>query len=265
MTKVKIRMVMADDGTRLNVRIDNPDGARTILLSHALGGDLSFWDGVTAAFANRFRIVRYDMRGHGASDVPNGPYTVDMIGRDALAVLEAVGVDQADFVGHSMGGMAGMWLAINHPSRVGRLVLANTTPFIAVKDSWDPLIAKALAEGMGPIAEPTISGWLSDVYKAGNPAGTAALVAKMRAMPAAGYAGACAVLRDVDLRDDLGRIAAPTLVVNGADDGPRGDRPAALMTEAIPDALRVDIPASAHLSPAENSAAFVAALESFLP
>jgi 3-oxoadipate enol-lactonase len=251
------------DDTKIAVYDSGGPNRPAILFSHHMGGNAAFWNGQDEALRADFRIIRYDSRGHGASDAPPGPYTAAMLGRDAHAVLAALDIGQAHFVGISQGGMAGMWLAARHPEKVDRLVLANTTPFVPNKAPWDGLIARARAEGMAAIASETIGGWLSDGFKRREPAKVEAMVAVMAAMKVEGYAGACAMLRDVDLRPVLEQIEAPTLVIGGAEDGPRGAA-GPLMAEAIPGATLQVLPGAAHLSAVENPAAFNRALREHL-
>lgn len=255
-----MRSVKSFDGTGLALCDEGPSHGRPVLLAHSLGATYAIWDEIAAGLVDKgFRVLRADGRGHGASDAPEGPYSVEDIGRDLIALLDAAAAPKAHIVGLSMGGMAAMWLAVHAPERVDRLVLANTTAFIPVKDRWDQMIAQSRQQGMAPIAEPTILSWLSPGFRERNPARTAALVATMRAMPPHGYAGCCAILRDVDLRGSLGSIAAPTLVVNGKDDE-RGAAASAALTAGIAGARRVDIPDAAHLSPTENPRALLSAL-----
>jgi 3-oxoadipate enol-lactonase len=234
------------------------------MFSHSLGGALGMWDASAMALASDFRVLRYDSRGHGASGVPVGPYSIHDLGRDALAVLDAVGLESVHFVGLSQGGMTGMWLAIHAASRIDKLVLANTTAFIANKAPWDGLIETALREGLGEIAPRTIHGWLGTTYKAADPDGTAALVERMRSMSPVGYAGAAAVLRDVDLRAGLAGIKAQTLVIAGIEDGERGSAAAEALVHSITGAKRADLPAAAHLSCVENPSAFNKTVLDFL-
>lgn len=258
------RSIASFDGTSLYVVEDGvPDGP-AVVLSHALGGTLRHWDLLVEALAPRFRVIRYDSRGHGRSDVPTGDYSNEMMGRDALAVLDALRVTRTHFVGLSQGGMSGMWLAANAPERVDKLVLANTTAFIPAKDPWDALIRKALQQGLADIASTTIASWVGETYKRESPDGVADLVRTMEGMLSRGYAGAAAALRDVDLRPALPKINAKTLVIAGIEDGPRGAGAAAALVTAIPDARRVDLPAAGHLSAVENPPAFNAAVLEFL-
>jgi 3-oxoadipate enol-lactonase len=209
-------------------------------------------------------VIRYDARGHGASDAPAGDYSVEMMAKDALAAMDALGVQKANFVGLSMGGMIGMWLAAHEPERIDKLVLANTTARIPATDMLNGWIAKAKAEGLAGLAEPIITGWLSQGFRDANPARTRALVDAMGGMTIDGFCGSVAVLRDSDRREDLAKITAPTLVIAGVEDGPRGDAAAQALADGIAGAKRANLPAAAHLSPVENPSAFAEAVGGFL-
>lgn len=252
--EIALMPFVTNNGCRLNVVIHGPEDGAPILLSHYLGGRLETFDGQLPALAGR-RVIRFDTRGHGASDAPDGDYSVAMLGEDALAILDSLGLNQVDYVGVSQGGMTGMWLAAHHPERIGKLVLANTTPFIPNKPIWDELAAKARSEGLADIARSTITGWLSDGFRERQPDAVELLVSHMAAMPVAGYVGNTRVLRDVDLRDALARIAAPTLVIGGAEDGPRGAA-IPVITAAVQTGWSAILPGAAHLSHLENTQAF---------
>jgi 3-oxoadipate enol-lactonase len=247
---------------RLNVLAEGPDDGFPVIFSHHIGGTIACFDAQVPALAGR-RVVRFDTRGQGASDAPEGEYSVEMLGRDVLAIMEALDIASADFVGVSQGGMTGMWLAANHPDRIRRLVLANTAPFIPNKQIWDDLAAKARAEGMADIARSTIESWLSDGFRAGQKNAVEQLVAAMADMPAVGYAGNTSVLRDVDLREALAAISAPTLVIGGAEDGPRGAS-VPVITRGVQDGRSIVLPNAAHLSNVENAPAFNAAMMAHL-
>jgi 3-oxoadipate enol-lactonase len=247
---------------RLNVVIEGPEDGAPILLSHYLGGRLETFEAQMPALAGR-RVIRFDTRGHGASDAPNDDYSVAMLGEDALAILDSLGVGQVDYVGVSQGGMTGMWLAAHHPARIAKLVLANTTPFIPTKPVWDQLASKAQAEGLADIAQDTITSWLSDGFRTREPATVERLVKHMAEMSVAGYVGNTRVLRDVDLRDALARISASTLVIGGAEDGPRGAA-IPVITAAVQNGRSAVLPGAAHLSHLENTQAFNAELQRHL-
>ncbi|MBO9581005.1 MAG: alpha/beta fold hydrolase [Sphingobium sp.] len=253
---------IASGDCRLNVLIEGPANRLPVILSHHLGGNISCFDAQMPALAGR-RVVRFDSRGQGASNAPEGSYAVEMLGRDVLAIMDALELAQADFVGVSQGGMTGMWIAANHPDRIRRLVLANTTPFIPNKQIWDDLAAKARAEGMTEIARSTIESWLSDGFRARQKEAVETLVAAMATMPVEGYAGNTSVLRDVDLREALASISAPTLVIGGEEDGPRGAAVPAI-TQAVQNGHSVLLPNAAHLSNIENPEGFNAAMVAHL-
>ncbi|BAK67402.1 beta-ketoadipate enol-lactone hydrolase [Sphingobium sp. SYK-6] len=249
---------IASGDCRLNVLVEGPQDGVPVILSHHIGGDIACFDVQMPVLAGR-RVVRFDTRGQGASEAPEGDYSVALLGSDVLAIMDALGIARADFVGVSQGGMTGMWLAAHHPERIRRLVLANTTPFIPNKQGWDDLAARARAEGMADIARTTIESWLSEGFRAGRKDAVERLVAAMAGMPVAGYAGNASALRDVDLRDALPSISAPTLVIGGAEDGPRGAA-LPLITQSVRNGRSVVLPNAAHLSNVENPQAFNAAM-----
>ena len=251
------------DGCGLCIVAEGAPELAPVLLINSIGLDHSMWNSQAEALRGRYRTVRYDSRGHGQSDVPGGEYAIEMLGRDALAVLDAVGVERATVIGSSIGGMTAMWVAATHPQRVERLILANTTAHIGRPDMWSARIAQIREGGMDAVAEATVSRWLSDAFKAERPGEAAALVAQLRATPADGFAGMCAVLRDVDLRACLALIESPTLVIGAGGTGPE-DSAAARLAGAIANADFVQVPRAGHLSNLESPDAFNAALARFL-
>lgn len=252
------------DGVTIAVVEQGPHDGMPVVLAHSLGASHAIWGGIVTGLIDAgYRVIRYDLRGHGGSGAPEGPYNAELFGRDLIAVLDGLGIARAHVGGLSVGGMAAMWTAVNAPERIDRLVLANTTAFIPAKDRWDPLIAEARSAGLEGIAPTMILGWLSAGFVARDPAKASALVEAMRTMPPEGFAGTCAVLRDVDLRDDLARIQAPTLIIHGVEDA-RGEPASAGLNAGIAGSFRSDIPDAAHLSPAENPDAVRDAILQFL-
>jgi len=245
-------LISGPDGNRLFCHIEGDEAAPPVLFSHSLGATHAIWEEQAQRLKASHRVIRHDSRGHGRSDTPDGDYSAEKLGRDALAVLDGLGIAKASFVGLSMGGIAGMWLAIHAPERVDRLVIANSAAFIPVKDVWDVLAAEARRQGLSAIGERTILGWLSEASRAAMPDRARALVATMQAMDVEGYARSLPVLRDVDLRADLARIMAPTLVIAGGDDTPSGQAAAAAIAEGIAGSRLESVPGAAHLSPAER-------------
>ena len=258
------RLIASFDGCRINVRDEGrPDGP-AVIFSHAIGGSLAMWDGQVGPFGETYRVIRYDTRGHGKSDAPDGEHSIDMLGRDAISIMDVLGVKTAHFVGLSQGGQTGMWLGAHAPDRIDKLVLSNTIAHIPARDMLNGWIKTALSEGLDSIAAPTMNMWLGAKFKAAHPDTAAALIEAFRTMSPVGFAGSCAALRDSDRTADLPNIKAPTLVIAGLDDGPMGAGAAAALVAAIPGAKRADIADAAHLSPLENPEAFNKAVLEFL-
>jgi 3-oxoadipate enol-lactonase len=226
-------------------RIDG-DGSPLLMLN-SLGSDLSMWDPQIPALTGR-AVIRYDTRGHGRSPAPDGRYTMDELGADALALLDRLGVERADLVGLSLGGMTAMWLAAHTPERVGRMVLFCTTAHFPPKSMWADRAELVRAEGVGVVAEAAVSRWVTPGWAAAHPETMATLVAMVAATPAAGYAGACAAIGDMDLRADLARITAPTLVVSGADDAATPPARGQEIADGIAGARFEVLPDAAHLA-----------------
>jgi len=252
-----------DDGARIVWRVDGRADAPPVLLAHALGTTHAMWEPQLAALAQGFMLVRWDARGHGASSVPPGPYGIERLARDALAVMDAQGLERAAFAGLSLGGMVGMWLGINAPERLTRLALCDTYARNAAPAMWDERIATVRAHGMAAIADASIDRWLTKGFQALDPATTARIRAMLLACDPAGYCAGCAAVRDTDLLDELGRITAPTLLIDGRHDQATRPDAARAMLVRLPDARLIELEA-AHLSNIEAAAAFTRALASFL-
>jgi 3-oxoadipate enol-lactonase/4-carboxymuconolactone decarboxylase len=254
-------MMTAD--TTTYYRISGREDAPVLILSHSLGQDHGMWDAQVADLARHFRVVRYDTRGHGASSVTPGDYTLERLGKDALALADAIGAAQFAFCGVSLGGMIGQWLAANAPDRVTAVVLANTSP----KPEAERMEARrqtVLAEGMGSVADAVMSRFFSPRLLAANPPAVADARRTLLATNPVGYAGCCAAIRDMDLTPVLARIRVPTLIVDGElDVSLPWTGHGAVLAQRIPGA-RVAHLAAAHLSNIETPRAFTAALFAFL-
>lgn len=245
----------------LHHRIDGPESsAHTVVFVNSLGTNLELWDDQAAALSRRFRIVRYDQRGHGRSPAPAGPYTVADLGSDLLELLDRLDLERVSLCGLSLGGAVASWLAVNAPERIYRLALCCTAAQFATPESWRERAALVRAGGMEELAELTLGRWFTDAFRAAEPAKVARYRAMLAAMPVEGYAGCCEALGAFDLRSRLGSITAPTLVVTGSDDPSitpaRGDELAA----AIPGARHVVLTPASHLANVEQPIAFTRAL-----
>jgi 3-oxoadipate enol-lactonase len=202
----------------LNHRINGPHDAPVVVLSNSLGSSMEMWAPQVPALSVRFRVLRYDQRGHGDSPVPPGPYDIPDLGQDVLDLLDSGGIERAHFVGLSMGGMTGMWLAANAPERIDRLVLLCTTAYFGTPETWIERAATVREHGTEAVAEAGVERWLTEDFREREPAVAERMRAMIAAQPDEGYAECCGALERLDLRDQLDRIAAPTLVIAGAQD-----------------------------------------------
>ncbi len=250
-------------GLRLHYQLSGPEGAPVVLLANSLGADLSMWDPQVPALAQRYRALRYDMRGHGRSDVPPGPYRLEELALDAVALLDALGIERVHFCGLSLGGAVGQWLAIHRPERVRSLVLCATACRFGTPASWDERIAAVRRGGVEAIADAVLERWLTAGYRARLPAEAARLRAMLCATPAEGYAAAAAAVRDTDLCGDVHRITAPTLLVAGSADPATPPARLEELRARIPRAELVVLEA-AHILNVEAAEAFNRALLAFL-
>jgi 3-oxoadipate enol-lactonase len=217
------------------------------MLSNSLCTDLRMWDDQMPDFTRQFRVVRYDRRGHGRSTVPKGPYTVDDFGRDALAIMDGLGVGKVSWCGLSMGGMVGQWLGANAPERIERLIMSNTHSYYADKAVWDERMALARANGMAAAAGPAMQRWFTKEAQARRP-DKVALIQKMFAeTDLGGYLACCIAIRNMDMRPTHPRIKAPTLVIVGLQDPATPAAAGIEIQKRIPGAQLATIDAS-HLS-----------------
>ncbi|MBI3436288.1 MAG: 3-oxoadipate enol-lactonase [Proteobacteria bacterium] len=251
------------NGCKLHVEIEGPANAPVLMLSNSLGATLQMWDDQAPAFAKEFRLVRYDRRGHGQSDVPAGPYTMEMLGRDALAVMDGLGLRKVSWCGLSMGGMVGQWLGANAPERIDKLILSNTSSHYPVKDAWNERIKAVSGGGVAAIADNVLKIWFTGDFIARAPEAISRMREMMVATPSAGYIGCSEAVRDMDLRDALARITAPTLVIAGRHDKGTTVENAEFIRAHIPGAS-LTILNAAHISNVEAASDFTAEVLGFL-
>jgi len=250
------------EGGQIHWRADGPPHAPALLCSNSLGSDLDLWRPQLGALGS-YRVIRYDTRGHGRSSATPGPYTLDLLGEDAVAVLDAAGAKRADFLGISLGGLTGMWLALRAPDRVRKLVLANTGAKIGTTESWNQRIEAVRSQGLAAIADSVLARWFTPLFTATGAGILAQIRATFVATPAEGYIACCEALREADLRQDIARIQAPVLVVTGAGDLSTPPALGEQVRDRIPEARLVSIPA-AHISNVEQPDAFNRAMLEFL-
>jgi 3-oxoadipate enol-lactonase len=248
---------------RLHYRFDGLDDAAVLVLSNSLGTEMAMWAPQIPALGARFRVLRYDARGHGGSSVPPGPYSIAQMGSDVLALLAHVGVAQAHFCGLSMGGMVGLWLGIHAPAHFQRIAVSDTAARIGAADVWNTRIAAVRASGMAGIAESVLARWFTPSFLASGAPAVEDARRMLLATPPEGYVASCAAVRDADLRDDVGRISAPTLVIAGRHDPVTTTADARDLVERIDGARYHELDAP-HISNLERPAEFTAAVLDFL-
>ncbi len=250
-------------GARLFYTVDGPDSAPAILFSNSLGTDHTMWEPQAAALAGRYRVVRYDTRGHGRSTAPGDAFTVAQLGQDVIAILDALGIGQAVFCGLSMGGLTGMWLGIHAPQRFSHIVLANTAAKIGNADGWNTRIDTVLREGMAVMVAPSVERWFTPGFAATAERALDGLRDVLAGLDPRGYAASCAAVRDADFRESVASIQVPVLVIAGSQDPSTPAQEGRALADAIPGARFVELPA-AHISSFEQPGRFTAALLDFV-
>jgi 3-oxoadipate enol-lactonase len=252
------------NGIRLYYELAGPADAPVVMLSNSLSTRLEMWDPQVHALAERYRVLRYDSRGHGRSDAPDGPYTIEMLADDALGLLDALGIERVHFCGLSKGGMVGQVLGARHGARLISLALCATAAHMPQQQVWDERIRVAREQGMAALADGAIGRWFTEAFRR-EPS---IVVDRVRQMildtPPHGYAACCAAIRDMDLRKLITGIQVPTLVIVGEDDPATPPEKAREIQSLIPGAQLEVIPDAAHLLNIEQDVAFDAALTSLL-
>lgn len=234
--------------------VEGPAGGPVVVLSPSLGTDLRMWAAqVPVLTAAGFRVVRHDHRGHGGSPVPPGPYTMDELGADALALLDRLGAARVHWVGLSLGGMVGMWLAQQAPERLDRLVLCCTSAKLGPRTVWEERIASVRAEGTVVQAAPAVRRWFTEGFRDVRPEAVTLAEQMVTGTSDEGYAACCAAIRDMDLTAGLPSITAPTLVIAGAQDQATPPEHAERIVAAVPGARLEVLDPGAHLIAVERS------------
>lgn len=250
--------------------LEGPPGAPVVMLSNSLGTTLDMWQQQAAALASRYRVLRYDTRGHGATAAANadqhgvaGGATLAQLGADVLRLLDSLAIDRVRFCGISMGGLIGLWLAIHAPGRLHGLVVANSAARIGSAQGWTDRATLVHQQGMDAVADGAAGRWFTSAFRAQAPQVVARYVDALRGCPPAGYAACCRALADADLRGQLARITAPTLLIAGLRDEVTTPADARFMLDHIAHASYAGIEA-AHLSNLEAPQQFTDLLLAFL-
>jgi 3-oxoadipate enol-lactonase len=256
-------MINADDGCPIHVEVSGSESAPALMLSNSLGTDLTMWDPQAKAFAEKFRLIRYDRRGHGQSGAPKGPYSMERLGRDALAVLDALGVKKTNWCGLSMGGMVGQWLGANAPERMDRMILSNTHCYYADKEFWAGRIRMLREKGLSAIVGPTMERWFTKGFRDRAPDTIARMSDILLKIPLEGYIGCCEAIAAMDHREALTKIKAPVLVIAGKSDPATTVEDAEFIHRSIPGS-KLAIIEAAHISNVEAPDAYTKTALEFL-
>ena len=248
----------------LHFELHGPADLPVLVLSHSLGLSTVMWDPIMPRLIERFRILRYDHRGHGASPSPPGPDESGDFGRDLVRLLDRLQLERVSFCGLSLGGMVGQWLGVHAPDRVDRLVLCCTAPRMLKPEDFTARADAVRARGMAPIADQAIGRWFTADFIARRPEAIAPLRAALMSSNVEGYAATCEAIAAMDQREGLPRIKAPTLVLAGSADVVTPPAQAEQMAKAIPGAEVVVLPGAPHIADVEQPDAFSDQVISFL-
>jgi 3-oxoadipate enol-lactonase len=248
----------------LHHTMEGPEGAPVVVFSNSLGTRGEMWDAQASALRDRFRVLRYDTRGHGDSPAPPGPYTVEELGGDVLALLDRLEIERVGFCGLSIGGMTGMWLGVNAPERIEKLVICCTAMQLPPPEAWRDRAEQVRREGMGSVIEATMERWFTPEFPDRNPEIVGRIRETFLSTSPEGYAGCCEALAAFDMRGQLDSVAAPTLVIAGDDDPVGTPERAAAIAEEIDDSRLVVLPGARHLAAVEKAAEVTRELEGHL-
>jgi 3-oxoadipate enol-lactonase len=236
----------------LNYELGGRDGAPTIAFTGSLGTDLTMWQTQSDRLGDRFRTLRYDVRGHGASPAPDGPYSIADLGSDLVALLDRLGVERAALCGLSIGGMISMWVAAHHPERVERLVLCCTSAQLGPPEAWHERAAAVRAGGIEAIADAVLERWFTPGFASQHREVIERMRAQLIATPREGYIGCCEAIAAMDLTGDLPRVTAPTLVIAAEEDLATPPEHGRRIAELIPGARFQTVSPAAHIAAVER-------------
>jgi 3-oxoadipate enol-lactonase len=208
------------DGIQFNVSISGQSDRPVVVLSHSLCTTLSMWDDQMAILETDFRVLRYDTRGHGASEAPMGAYTLEQMGDDVIGILNSLGIEKVTWVGLSMGGMIGQSVALNYPERIEKMILSSTAALMGqqLQPVWQDRISRAQNLGMSSLVEETLERWFSPGYLEANPPPVDRIRQQILATPVTGFVGCSEAIRHLDYLENLSQIDKPTLIIVGEDD-----------------------------------------------
>ena len=258
-------MKITANGIGIRYELEGPATAPVVVMSHSLAANVGMWEDQMPILAG-YRVLRYDTRGHGGTDAPEGDYTLDQLGDDLFALLDALDIDRAHYVGLSMGGMIGQTAALKDPSRFLSLSLCDTSSRVPGEGQalWSERMEAARTQGMESLVESTIDRWFSRTFRAAEPDRVERIREMVRTTPVAGYCGCCAAIRGLDLTDRIHAIRLPTLLIVGEDDPGTPVAAHEVIRDRIEGSRLVVIKDALHFSNVEQAVIFNDTLGAFL-
>jgi 3-oxoadipate enol-lactonase len=255
------------NGISVHYTLEGPASGPVITMSNSLASNLSMWEPQMPVLTSRYRVLRYDTRGHGGTEATAGPYSLDELSEDVRALLRALGITRTHFIGLSMGGMIGQIIAIKYPQMLQSLVLCDTMSRVPTeaKPMWDDRIHTAETGGMEPLVEPTLARWFTEPFRQKGSPVLDQVRTMIRSTPPRGYTGCCHAIAALNLTDHLKAITLPTLIIVGEDDPATPVAASHVIHEQIRGSDLVILKSAAHLSNLEQPEAFNQALTAFLP
>ena len=249
--------------SRIHYALEGQRGAPALVFSNSLGTNYSMWDVQVPELIKELQVLRYDTRGHGQSSVTPGPYSIEQHGGDVIALLDALDLKRVHFCGLSMGGMIGMWLGVNAPKRLNKLILCNTGARIGTLETWNARIEAVRKKGMKSVASAVIERWFSPAFRQRAPATVSSTLKMLEEANPEGYVACSAAVRDFDCREQLSRIRIQTLVIAGTHDPATPPADGRFLADQIPGARYLELNA-AHLSNIEDQERFNIEVATFL-
>jgi 3-oxoadipate enol-lactonase len=259
-------MKITANGITMHYEMEGPESAPVVTLSHSLATDLSMWDLQVAVLKSGYRVLRYDTRGHGGTDAPEGPYTLEQLAEDARALLQTLGISKTHFMGISMGGMIGQILALKHPGMLRSLVLCDTSSRIPEEalPIWEERIGLAQEQGMEALVEPTMERWFTASFRRKSLPALHKIRGMIRTTPLKGYVGCSRAIMRLNLTERLSEITLPTFIVVGEEDPGTPVAASQAIHKKIKGSELVILKSAAHLSNIEQQDAFNTAVMDFL-
>ena len=259
-------MIIHANGINMHYELEGPESAPIVTLSHSLATDLSMWDPQGAVLKSRYRVLRYDTRGHGGTDAPEGPYTLEQLAQDVKALLQTLGISKTHYMGISMGGMIGQLLALKYPRMLRSLILCDTSSRIPEESLpiWEERIELAQKQGMDPLVEPTMERWFTASFRQKPTPVLDKIRGMIRATSLKGYMGCSRAIMGLNLTERLSEIALPALIVVGEKDPGTPVSASQAIHKQIKGSELVILESAAHLSNIEQQQAFNAAVLDFL-